>query len=254
MLDAAADERRRLRFWWRDDDVGIDHPDFPRLLELAARHRVPVALAVVPLRLTQVVQTRIAGSDEATVIQHGFRHRNHAPLGAPQLELGGRDPERVLQELDWGRRILETAFGSHFLTVLAPPWHRLDHRLLPRLRCCGFVGLSTGGHRISPAPFPGLAQVNVHVDPVDWRNSRPGDRRFVGEKAALAQLLAMARADEPIGIMTHHRGLEEAIWMFLDRLFGILSSHPAASVCAAPQLFQEGAIEVPRAPPSLSRS
>jgi hypothetical protein len=192
ILDAAAEERRPLCFWWRDDDVGIDHPDFPRLLELAARRRVPVAVAVVPLRLTEVVQIRIAESDEATVIQHGFCHRNHAPAGAPQIELGGRDPERVMGELDWGRRILKTAFGSRFLPVLAPPWNRLDHALLPHLRCCGFVGLSTDGQRASPAPLPGLAQVNVHVDPVDWRSSRSDNRRFVGEEAALAQLSAMA--------------------------------------------------------------
>jgi hypothetical protein len=253
ILDAAAEERRPLCFWWRDDDVGIDHPDFPRLLELAARRRVPVAVAVVPLRLTEVVQIRIAESDEATVIQHGFCHRNHAPAGAPQIELGGRDPERVMGELDWGRRILETAFGSRFLPVLAPPWNRLDHALLPHLRCGGFVGLSTGGQRVSPAPLPGLAQVNVHVDPVDWRSTRPGDRRFVSEEAALAQLLAMANADEPIGIMTHHRGLTEAVWMFLDRLFEILSTHPGANVRAAPQLFQEGSVEVRPAPSSLSR-
>lgn len=253
ILDAAAEEGRRLCFWWRDDDVGIDDPGFPRLLELAARRRVPVALAVVPLRLTEVVRARIAESDEATVIQHGFRHRNHAPVGAPQIELGGRDPELVMRELDWGRSILETAFGSRFLTVLAPPWNRLDPALLPRLGRCGFVGLSTGGQRVSPALLPGLAQVNVHVDPVDWRSSRPGDRRFVGEKAALAQLLAMANANEPIGIMSHHRGLSEAVWTFLERLFEILSSHPAAEVCAAPQLFREGSAELRPTPSSLRR-
>ncbi len=88
---------------------------------------------------------------------------------------------------------------------------------------------------------------------MDWRSSRPGDLRFLGEEAALAQLLAMANADEPIGIMTHHRGLTEAVWMFLDRLFEILSTHPGANVRAAPQLFQEGSVEVRPAPSSLSR-
>jgi peptidoglycan/xylan/chitin deacetylase (PgdA/CDA1 family) len=249
LLDAAAGRASPIRFWWRDDDVGIDHPDFARLLELAARWSLPVALSVVPLRLAEATQAQIRGSAEATVLQHGLCHRNYAPPGEQQSELGWRDPDRIVQELIWGRMILENAFGTAFLAVLAPPWNRLDPCLLDRLPDCGFIGLSTSGRR--RAAVPGLVQVNVHVDVVDWPHSRPGDRRFVGEGSALAQLGALMSADEPIGILTHHRHSDEAVWQFLARLLALLAGHPGAELHRAAELFVASPQPIP--PPSISR-
>lgn len=232
-LDGAAERGEAIRLWWRDDDAGRDHPALTRLLDLAEGHDLALALAVVPMWLEANGHARIAASRHATVLQHGFAHANHAPPGDRSIELGGRDLERVLAELENGRALLADAFGCAFLAVLVPPWNRLDGRLIERLRGCGFVGLSTMGRRAVAEPAPGLVQVNAHLDPIDWR----GSRLFVGEAAALTRLVAVLDADEPIGILSHHLTMDEAGWGFLDRLLGVLAAHPGARLCPADQLF-----------------
>jgi hypothetical protein len=232
-LDGVAERGEAIRLWWRDDDAGRDHPALTRLLDLAAGHDLALALAVVPMWLEPEGHARIAASRHATVLQHGFAHANHAPPGTRSIELGGREIEPILAELESGRALLADAFGCAFLAVLVPPWNRLDERLIERLRRCGFVGLSTMGRRAAAAPAPGLVQVNAHLDPIDWR----GSRLFVGEAAALARLVAVLDADEPIGILSHHLTMDEAGWVFLDRLLGVLAAHPGARLCPPDELF-----------------
>jgi hypothetical protein len=233
-LDACAARGEAIRLWWRDDDAGRDHPALARLLELAERQGLPLALAVVPLWLEAPVQALIAASARATVLQHGFAHANHAPPGERSIELGQRDLAIVTEELRRGRAALIDAFGATCLAVLVPPWNRLDPGLTGRLAACGFAGVSTFGRRPASLAAPGLAQVNAHLDPIDWR----GSRLFVGEAAALERLCALLGPDEPIGILSHHLAMDEPGWVFLDRLLGVLGSHPAARLCAANELFE----------------
>jgi hypothetical protein len=233
-LDGVAARGEAICVWWRDDDAGRDHPALTRLLELAEGHDTPLALAVVPMWLDAGAHARIAASSQATILQHGFAHADHAPHAHKSIELGGRDLETILAELDRGRAMLADAFGCAFLAVLVPPWNRLDTGLFERLTGCGFIGLSSYGRRRAPEAAPGLAQVNTHLDPIDWR----GTRLFVGETAALARLVAVLDADEPIGILSHHLAMDEAGWAFLDRLLGVLAGHPGARLCPASELFE----------------
>jgi len=231
-LDAIARDGKAIRVWWRDDDAGRDHPRLERLLELALRRDVPLALAVVPVWLEPRAQARIAASPQATVLQHGFAHRNHAPAEAKSCELGGRAMDVIESELTEGRRALAEAFGASFLAVLVPPWNRIEPRLIGRLAACGFTGLSTYGPR-DLAAAADLVQVNTHLDPIDWR----GERLFVGEPAALERLIAVLDPDEPIGILSHHLAMDEPGWRFLEQLFEMLAAHPGALLCSAADLF-----------------
>ncbi len=242
-LDACAARGEAIRVWWRDDDAGREHPALERLLELAERQGVPLALAVVPLWLEAPGQALIAGSARATVLQHGFAHANHAPAGERSVELGHRDLATVAEELRQGRAALIDAFGATCLAVLVPPWNRFDPGLTERLAACGFAGLSTFGARPGSEAAPGLAQVNAHLDPIDWR----GSRLFIGEATALERLCALLGPDEPIGILSHHLVMDEPGWAFLDRLLEVLASHPAARLCAASELFQLAPEVQPRA-------
>jgi hypothetical protein len=234
-LDAIARDGKAIRLWWRDDDAGRGDPRLERLLELAERRALPLALAVVPVWLDADAQARIAASPYASVLQHGFAHCNHAPAGEKSCELGGRAIATIEAELRHGREMLVDAFGAPFLAVLVPPWNRLDGRLIGRLAACGFCGLSTYGRRHAPAAAAGLLQVNTHLDPIDWR----GDRLFVGEVAALERLVALLDPDEPIGLLSHHLAMDEPGWRFLDRLLGLLAAHPGAVLCSAADLFAE---------------
>jgi len=232
-LDAAARRGETIRFWWRDDDAGKSSSALTRLLETAERQNLPLALAVVPAWLEPDAQGQIAASAEATVLQHGYAHVNHASKGAKSRELGDRASDRIALELKEGFTILGDAFGAAFLPVLVPPWNRIDPALYPHLGPSGYGGLSVFGQRAALEIAPGVALVNTHVDPIDWR----GTRGFHGEDVMLARLIDQLELDEPIGVLSHHLVMDEACWTFLERLFSALMHHPAARMCSAPYLF-----------------
>lgn len=231
-LDAAASRGEMYRLWWRDDDAGKSSPALLRLLDLAERQDLPIAIAVVPSWLEPEVQGQIAAQANATVLQHGFAHTNHADEGEKSIELGGRSPDRIAKELKEGFVTLEDAFGAAFLPVLVPPWNRIDPALHAYLHPGGYVGLSVFGKRNATEVAPGVVSVNTHLDPVDWR----GSRGFVGENVMLERLIDQLDPSEPIGVLSHHLVMDEPCWAFLERLFAVLSHHPAAKLCSIPQL------------------
>jgi hypothetical protein len=114
---------------------------------------------------------------------------------------------------------------------------------VPSLPEIGFTGLSAFGTRRRPEPVRGLRQVNAHVDLIDWH----GSRSFVGEKAAVAQLveaLAASRLNddergspEPIGILSHHLAMDEGAWDFLHSLLGRAKATPGVKTPAVLELF-----------------
>ena len=231
-LDAAASRGETIRFWWRDDDAGRDCPALVRLLDMAEQASLPLALAVIPDWLEPNAQALIAASAEVTVLQHGFTHANHAAEGQKSIELGGRDLSAIVAELKKGFTLLQDAFGAAFTPLLVPPWNRIDKALHPHLRDVGYLGLSVFGERLAAEISPGVALINTHLDPIDWR----GTRGFVGDDVLLERLTNDLTPDEPIGLLSHHLAMDEACWAFFDQLFVLLSHHPAARLCQVPDL------------------
>jgi hypothetical protein len=255
-LSAELDEWRAAgrvaTLWWRDDDAGPAHPAFTRLLALAGRVPVPLALAVVPAWLEDPVAAHLEAAPAGlAVLQHGVAHRNHEPPGPPgtrqkRLECGpARPAAAVLAELAEAGTRLRHRLGPRCLPVLVPPWNRIDARVTDGLPAHGYRGLSTFGARTSPEPARGLRQVNCHVDPIVWREGR----RFAGIAASLEGLcrhLADRRAaqvdpGEPTGLLTHHRELSEAGWAWLETLLDRLRVHPAVAFPPVRALFGLGA-------------
>jgi hypothetical protein len=212
------------------------------LLTLARAHGAPVAIAAVPAPLESTLADALDRCREASVIQHGFAHRNHAPEGERSAELGDdRDVNVRVDELQRGRERLAARFGDRFLPILVPPWNRAGEGLLPHLCSAGFVGLSRFGPRTAREAADGLPQVNAHVDPIAWRR----DRRFIGDEAALARWVEHLRArregdcdaDEPTGLLTHHLAFDEPAWTFVDALLERTARHPACAWLDVGQAF-----------------
>ncbi len=213
---------RQAALWWRDDDAVRATPELERALTLSAATATPVALAVIPRDAEDSLARRLADAPAATVLQHGFAHANHAGSEERQNEYG---PERPL-----AARLAELAQGwqrlARFprrLPVLVAPWNRLADDLPPALPEAGLFGLSTLGVRPAAEAAPGVRQVNVHVDIMNWQT-----RRFTGVGAALGQLITHLRArregdadpDEATGVMTHHGFHDEDAWGFIAELIG----------------------------------
>lgn len=237
-LDLWRDAGRRADLWWRDDDACRDTPALQRLLAVAQEAEVPVTLAIVPAPLEESLADAVAKAGMATAVQHGYAHRNHAPPGVRNWELGAHRPlDVVVGELAAGRERLAQAFGRRFTPVLVPPWNRIDEAVIERLPEAGFSGLSTFGPRERWRPAPGLVQCNTHVDLIAWRR----DRAFIGAEAAVDRLaahLAARRAgtvdpEEPTGLLTHHLDFDAALWpapwSFLSALFARTKAHGAAA-------------------------
>jgi hypothetical protein len=223
--------------WWRDDDAGRPHPNLDRLLALARATATPVALAVVPAWLEEPVAEAIRAIPEATVLQHGWAHEDQAAPGERRIELGGRaDRGRLRNALARGRELLTRAFGARFLPILVPPWNRIARDLLGDLPGLGFCGLSIWDEGdLGPMPG-GLARLDVHVDPIDWR----GGRRWLGLASITERLAArLARGERPVGLVTHHLVTGPEAWHELALLLELLHEHPGARLMPVGSLLGE---------------
>ena len=257
-LDLWVAQGRRATLWLRDDDACGDSPALARLLTLARTHAVPVAIAAIPAALEPTLAAALEGCREATVVQHGFAHRNHAPAGERSAELfEGRDVRVCIGELRRGKERLERTFGDRFVPIVVPPWNRAGEKLVTHLGAVGFTGLSRFGPRASPEAAPDLPQVNTHVDPIAWRR----DRRFIGDDAALSRLIAHLRARregdcdafEPTGVLTHHLAFDASAWAFVDALLAFTAPHPACIWLDVHQAFALGSARDHLRPISMNR-
>lgn len=239
-LDLWRNLGRAATFWWRDDDAGLDDPALDGFLDQRRRLDVPLALATIPAELAPPSVRRILADPGASVLQHGWQHRNNAPEGVKRTELV--DGADLVGDLARGRDMLQAAFGSRFHPVMVPPWNRIGPETAARLAGVDFVGLSTHGPRAATDTH-GLHVVNVHIDIMDWR-----DRCFIGEAMALDQAvthLAARRlggvdAAEPTGLMTHHRVHDHEAVGFVDRFVTVVRDHGAARWLGSAHLFGIG--------------
>jgi hypothetical protein len=239
-LNLWRDAGRSASLWWRDDDATHASSALDRLLTIAKRSSVPVALAVIPRDIHESLNRCLERCEMAWVLQHGWSHANHAPACERDEEFGPHRPIAVmLAELAEGWR--RTAALPRSLPVLVAPWNRMNTTLLGELPKAGLAAVSTLGPRASAEPAAGVRQTNVHIDIVDWT----GHRGFVGELAAVAQVvdhLSRRRngdvdALEPTGLMTHHLFHDEGCWWFIEEFLRRSKSHPAVCWLAARDAF-----------------
>ncbi|SEC90058.1 Predicted glycosyl transferase [Rhizobiales bacterium GAS188] len=231
-LDEIAQAGTTLPVWWRDDDVVAPSPALDRLLGLAARFDVPLALAAIPLLATSALADRLAGEARVDIIVHGLAHRNHSPQGQLSSELGiGQPLLDRMAALYGAHERLRRLFGAKVVPMLAPPWNRIGEDLTERLKEVGFAGLSTFKRRRSREAAPGVIQVNTHVDPVFWRGhgGLRDEAAMLDDLAALARETAAQAAEErePIGLLTHHLEHDPWVWRFVEELLACLSAHRA---------------------------
>ncbi|MEM5583829.1 polysaccharide deacetylase family protein [Roseibium sp. AS2] len=240
-LDWFAERGRKVRFWWRDDDAIEPTPALDRMLELANRHQVDIALAVIPKTATQTLAERLADEPHALVLQHGWQHRNfqRKDLGEKAAELGTRrDPADLMVQLSDGKARLTDLFGDRFIAAMVPPWNRIAPEISRRLPDIGLTGLSS----FTWFNFPRAHQVQSHVDIIKWKK----DVRFIGwESARLRFDLQMTRRrntdGEPLGLLTHHLVHDDGCFEFLGEFLAIAAHHEGADWPGVKGLFAEHA-------------
>jgi hypothetical protein len=247
-LDRWADAGRTASFWWRDDDAEAPSPALDRLLALqnaGPNEPIPLSLAVIPAPSGPGLAARLARESDVSVLQHGWAHANHAPMGERTIELGPHRPaDAVLSELIDGRERLARLFGRHFLPVVVPPWNRIDAAVAAALPAHAYRGLSSDGAR-AKQHGNGFTIANVHIDIFRWQ--KPAC--FIGTDIALGQAVRHLAArrlgtvdpTEPTGLMTHHLQHDAGCWQFLERFLAVTASHPSVRYLPATEIFLAGA-------------
>lgn len=228
-LDRWSAEGLTLPLWWRDDDAVGKTPALARLHDLARRMDMPVHLAVIPANSDASLAEGIGA--HLIPIVHGWSHTNHAPDSEKKAEFGAHRPTETMHgETAQGLTRLRTHFGDSLFPMFVPPWNRVATDLLPALPSQGYRILSTFTPRSKAYPAPGLAQVNTHLDPINWRAGKMLQNPDVLIRQIATQLSDRRenRADreEPYGILTHHLVHDTAIWDFTEALLSRLLRGP----------------------------
>jgi hypothetical protein len=211
--------------FFRADDVGAPGANFARMAGLFRRHRVPLALAVVPCWLTRDrwrALREACGDGLWTWHQHGWRHVNHEPHGKKQ-EFGPARPDAdKARDMARGRERLAGIMDRAFTPVFTPPWNRMDAGALAAARELGYAAVSRHvGEREALAE--GLRDIPVAVDLHTGREADPA-RAWRTLGAALQAGLDAEPGGAPCGIMLHHQRMNHAAFAFLDRLLAKVSA------------------------------
>ncbi|WP_336485739.1 glycosyltransferase [Methylobacterium nigriterrae] len=242
LLDAAADRGHAVPLWWRDDDAIAHTPALDDLLALADTVSAPILVAAIPALAEPSLAERLADAPGHRIGVHGLSHADHAPPGARPAEFGEhRHRAALVAEAAEALRLARGRFGPSLLPVFVPPWNRIAPDLGDALARLGYAGVSAA----EGAAITGLARVDVHLDPIDWRGTRSlldPDRLL----DRLARQLA-THPGEPLGLLTHHRVHDATIRTFLADLLGALASHPVVRLVRPDDLFRPGASPAPLA-------
>ncbi len=209
----------------RDDDAIEPSSALDRLLTLSDQHAVPACLAVIPKFTGKELANYLEGIKTVRVAVHGWAHEDHALPGSKKIELGGERSEAViLEELRQGHERLSQLHGERFVPVLVPPWNRIDPALIPHLKSIDFEALSVFG----PERPSAIREINTHVDLMNWHGGRCGHDTETLAQMIIDRLKHCHDHGGVVGILTHHLVHDQQAWMFLDELFSMTGSHPAA--------------------------
>lgn len=228
-------------FWVRDDDATNPEGRLIELVDLCEREAVPLTLAVIPLPMTLQLVELISKRKHLTPIQHGFDHQNrNSTSDQPKSEFPEeRGAVEALRSIQLGWYVLTEAFGDRALPVFCPPWGTMASKFQDRLGDLGFIGYSGSRiagelHRQGTRP-EGLRLASAHVA-VNRNRAQGGEElpeeRILKTLTSVVRAIRLDGAIEPVGVMTHHWGVDEGVRHFLKTLFDTTRAAGATWVSA----------------------
>ena len=200
--------------FFRDDDVDEDEATLRRLLTLFAQKNVPIILGVIPARLTNECTHLLSQfSSCVEIVQHGWQHVNHELTGR-KCEFGNsRSFDEQYADLARGQARMHEAFGDHWFPAFIPPWNRCTtqtHQALDQLGFCVVSQLRKG------PTLTGFSwqEISVTIDLFDWKNGAT----LKPEEELLMKIIAQLTEPQPLGIMLHHKVMNDEAFLFLEQL------------------------------------
>lgn len=240
-LEEMRARRHRFRIWWRDDDAWDDCAELRRLLD--ARGAGLIAVAVVPGLLKEALVRLLLETDGVSVLQHGWKHVNHAPMAGRPSELPETRPvAESRMELQRGFQLLQAKLGPRFQPVLVPPWSSCASWLRDARVELGYAAIS-----LHAPLFPLLsngfdAELNVEIDTAAWS----GSGAFIGPLEMATRMVRAMRirvdwnaTDLPIGVVTHHALLTPWDCELLARFVRLLEQSGVVEFVSVEKLLNE---------------
>ena len=212
-------------FYFRDDDAGWASGRLLSVLDLFARYRVPLDVAVIPAALDRTLAGKLTGRPEheqglLAFHQHGYAHANHERSGRP-CEFGhGRPAHAQRHDIAAGAKRLRNLLGPT-AAIFTPPWNRCTESTGRCLVELGFRVLVRDSSA-DALEIDGLRELEVHVD---WSARRKGRR--LG-RSKVGRMLAAASRRGPTGVMLHHALVGREGLGDLERLLELLAAHDNA--------------------------
>ncbi len=228
LSSALALRQQPLRVFFRDDDVDEDEATLRRLLRLFLRREIPINLGVIPGRLTAaggelLRQSLSAAPALIELNQHGWLHLNHEREGR-KCEFGpSRTYAEQLSDIAQGQARMTEAFGPHWFPVFIPPWNRCVEDTYRALDQLGFHALSAkqGSAVVTGYRFK---EISITLDLFNWR----GGASLKPAEEIVDELIAQLSQQRTVGVMLHHKVMDERAFIFLKAMLDTLVSHPSA--------------------------
>jgi predicted deacetylase len=196
--------------FFRDDDAGWGSDRLQALLDVFARHELPLDLAVIPAALDEELAAELVRRTEVQPLhlhQHGYTHDNHEPDGREHEFGPQRSRDEQQSDIAFGAARLNDLLGATE-PIFTPPWNRCTPDTGHALRALGFRVLSRES-RAEPLAIDGLDEIPIRVD---WVKADAVER--------LAQAIAAAGR---IGIMFHHAEMDAGELARVDALLARLA-------------------------------
>ena len=213
---------------FRSDDVDEDEEFLRRLLRIFTSRKIPLILGVIPARLTALAtalllekQRDFPGLIELT--QHGWQHVNHE-VSERKCEFGSsRNFAEQLADIQRGQMRMNEVFGEQWFPAFIPPWNRCTAQTCQVLNQLGFRVLSKLHGKLSSSPDFQGREISVTLDIFTWKNGA----RLKPAEEIFAELSNQIEHSNPIGIMLHHKVMNDKSFAFLESLLIELSASSA---------------------------
>jgi hypothetical protein len=224
-LDRLQSRHERIDLFFRDDDVDEDETSLRTLLDVFLNHDIPVNLEVIPGRLSgsatgllhQYLKLR---PDLFEINQHGWLHLNHEREGR-KCEFGpSRSFGQQLTDLANGQKVLEDAFNDAFSRVFTPPWNRCWADTFRALDQLGFEALSKK-RGMEPVTGYSFREISVTLDLYHWKDGV----QVKTPPELVNELISQMSEFDIVGIMLHHKVMDEFAFEMLESLLAELRRH-----------------------------
>jgi hypothetical protein len=228
LKSALAQQNTPVRIFFRNDDVDNDEALLRRLLQLFVERNTPINLGVIPGLLTDECAELLAesvGAAPALLVlnQHGWRHQNHEREGR-KCEFGAsRAYGEQLADIMQGQARMTEAFGPNWSPVFIPPWNRCTEETRRAIDHLGFRALSAkqGSSVVTGYQFE---EISITLDIYRWS----GGARMKSPEEVIGELIAQLSRQQTIGVVLHHKVMDEQAFYFLGSLLDTLAAHPFA--------------------------